>query len=61
MLKISSKGIQCQKRVALQKGYPAKAAIAAVYQILQEGQAEAVSLETPRQEQWRRKQNLLNF
>ena len=53
--------MQCQKRVDLQKGYPAKAAIAAAYQILQEGQAEAVSLETPRQEQWRRKQNLLNF
>ena len=53
--------MQCQKRVDLQKGHPAKAAAMAVNQMLQESQAEAVRLETPRQEQWRRKQNLLNF
>ena len=47
--------MQCQKRVDLQKVHLAKATGAAitVNQMLQEGQAEAVSLETPRQEQWR--------
>ena len=53
--------MQCRNRVDLQKGHLAKAAAIAVNQMLQESQAEAVSLETPRQEQWRGKQNLLNF
>ena len=53
--------MQCWKRVDPEKGHPAKVAVTAVNQMLQESQAEAVSLETPRQEQWRRKQNLLNF
>ena len=56
MLKKSNKGMQCRKRVDLQKGHLARAAAIAVNQMLQESQAEAVSLETPRQEQWRRKQ-----
>ena len=46
--------MQCQKRVDLQKGDLAKAAAIAVNQMLQESQAEAVSLENPRQDQWRR-------
>ena len=49
------------KRADLQKDHLAKAADIAVNEMLQECQEEAVSLETPRQEQWRRKQNLLNF
>ena len=53
--------MQCQKIVDLQKGHLAKAAAIAVNQMLQKGLAEAVSLESRRQEQWRRKQNLLNF
>ena len=61
VLKKSNKGTQCQKGVDLQKGHLAKAAAIAVNQMLQESQAEAVSPETPRQEQWRGKQNLLNF
>ena len=48
--------MQSQKIVDLQKRHLAKAAAIAVNQMLQESQAEAVSLETPRQEQWRRKQ-----
>ena len=48
--------MQCQKRVDLQKSHLAKAVAIAVNQMLQESQTEAVSLETPRQEQWRRKQ-----
>ena len=50
VLKKSSKGIQCQKIVDLQKCHPAKAATSRVNQMLQESQAET-SLETPRQEQ----------
>ena len=53
--------MQYWKRVDLQKGHAAKAAITVVHQMIQEGQAEVVSLGTPRQKQWRRKQNLLNF
>ena len=34
--------MQCQKRVDLQKGHPAKAAITAVNQMLQESQTEAI-------------------
>ena len=49
------------ERVDLQKGHLVKAVTIAANQMLQESQAEAVSLETPRQEQWRGKQNLLNF
>ena len=45
-----------RKKVDLQKSHLAKAVAIAVNQMLQESQAEAVSLETPRQEQWRRKQ-----
>ena len=48
--------MQCRKRIDLQKGHLTRAAAIAVNQMLQESQAEAVSLETPRQEQWRRKQ-----
>ena len=54
VLKKSSKGMQCWKS-------PAKAAITAVHEMLQDGQTEVVSLRNPRQEQYRRKQNLLNF
>ena len=61
MLNKSNKGMQCWKRVSLQKGHPAKVAVTSVNQMLQESQTEAASLETPRQEQWRRKQNLLKF
>ena len=50
VLKKSSKGIQCQNIVDLQKCHPAKAATSGVNQMLQESQAET-SLETPRQEQ----------
>ena len=49
------------KRADLQKCHLAKAADIAVNEMLPECQEEAVSLETPRQEQWRRKQKLLNF
>ena len=49
--------MQCQKRVDLQKGHLAKAVAIAVTQMFQESQAGVVSLEAPRQEQWRRKQN----
>ena len=44
MPKNSNKRMQYWKRVNLQKGHPAKAAITAVNIVLQE---EAVSLETP--------------
>ena len=44
--------MQCRKRVDLQNGHLAKAAAIAGNQMLQESQAEVVSLETPRQEQW---------
>ena len=47
MPKKSNKRMQYWKRVNLQKGHPAKAAITAVNIVLQESQAEAVSLETP--------------
>ena len=40
VLKKSSKGIQCQKIVDLQKCHPAKAATSGVNQMLQESQAE---------------------
>ena len=53
--------MQYWKTVDLQKGHAAKADITVLHQIIQEGQAEVVSLATPRQKQWRRKQNLLNF
>ena len=42
MLKKSNKGMQCQKRVNLQKDHLEKAAAIAVNQLLQESQAEAV-------------------
>ena len=48
MLKKSSKGMQYQKIVDLQKCHPAKAATSGVNQMLQESQAETVSLETSR-------------
>ena len=38
--------MQCRKRDDLQKGHPAKAATILVNQVLQESQAEAVSLDS---------------
>ena len=43
--------MQCQKRVNIPNDHLAKATITAVYQMLQEGQADAVTLETPRREE----------
>ena len=63
VVKKSKKCIQCQKGVDLQKVHLAKAAAAAitVNKMLQESQAEAVSLETPRQEQWRESKTCWTF
>ena len=51
VLKKSSKGMQCQKIVDLQKSHPSKTATSGVNQMLQESQAETIILETPRREQ----------
>ena len=52
----SNKDTYFWKTINPEKGHPAKAAITPVNLVLQESQAEAVSLETPRREQWSRKQ-----